>query len=123
MQITVLELLFALMAKITVFLTCHPRQHSPLSTPVLSPRRRLASTFGATALNTIHMVDVNARVEFISTTHHDGYSRFHNDRHPRFLLVYVLFGSIGESGAKEALADNLPWRITPTERLPHASEH
>jgi hypothetical protein len=51
------------------------------------------------------------------------YSRFHNDRHPRFLLVYVLFGSIGESSAKEALADNLPWRITPTERLPHASEH
>ena len=36
------------------------------------------------------------------------YSRFHNDRHPRFLHVYVMFGSIEGSDAKEAPADNLP---------------
>jgi hypothetical protein len=48
------------------------------------------------------------------------YSRY-NDR-PAFPACLCPVGSIGESSTKEALADNLPWRIsTPTERLPHAS--
>jgi len=48
-------------------------------------------------------------------------SRFHNDRHLRFLLVYVLFGSIGESSAKEASGQRPAVEASQPQSLPESA--
>ena len=48
-------------------------------------------------------------------------SRFHNDRHLRFLLVYVLFGSIRESGAKEASGQRPAVEASQPQSLPESA--
>jgi len=52
----------------------------------------------------------------------DDDSCFHNDRNLCFLLVYVLFGSIRESGTKEASSQQPAMEASQPQSLLHAAD-